>query len=108
MAIAKKKTAAAKPAAAKEAKKEAKPAQKKDKVGRVTHFFDKIGVAVINVEKPIKVGDKISIEGVTTNFEQKIDSMQVDMKPIKEAKKGDDIGMKVKDKVRENDIVYKL
>lgn len=87
---------------AKEAKKE-----KKTRLGKVTHFFDKISVAVIKIEKPIAVGDEISIEGSTTNFRQKVSSMQIDMKPIEKAKKGQEIGMKTKDKAREGDIVFK-
>ncbi|MBD3263038.1 translation elongation factor-like protein [Candidatus Woesearchaeota archaeon] len=77
-------------------------------VGKVTHFFPKINVAVIDVQAPLKVGDKISIEGPTTNFTQKIDSMEVEHKKVEKAKKGDDIGMKVKERVREKDMVYKV
>jgi len=104
MAIAKKKTAA-KPAA-KEVK--AVKSEKKEMIGKITHFFTEISVAVIELTKPLKVGEKISIEGTTTKLQQKVDSMQIDRKPVSEAKKGDAIGMKVKDRVRENDIVYKV
>lgn len=83
------------------------PKATKVKLGKISHIFDKIGVAVIEVEKPISVGDTISIEGSTTNFQQKIDSMQIDKKPVQKAIKGQSIGMKVKDKVRVGDIVYK-
>jgi len=75
-------------------------------VGKVTHFFDKLSVAVIEITSPIKVGQKIKIKGSTTNFEQKIDSMQVEHKEITEAKVGQAIGMKVKDIARLNDTVY--
>jgi len=75
-------------------------------IGKITHFFDKIGVAVIELKGKIKVGDKIHIKGATTDFEQKIKSMQVEHKEITEAKKGDDIGMTADDVVRVNDIVY--
>lgn len=81
-------------------------AEEKKLIGKITHFFAKISVAVIQVEAPLKVGDKISIEGPTTNFQQTIDSMQVEHKNIEEAKKGDDIGMKVSEKVRPGDLVY--
>lgn len=77
-------------------------------VGKISHFFPKISVAVIEVEAPIKVGDKISIEGPTTKFEQKVESMEVEHKKVKSAKKGDSIGMKVAEKVREKDLVYKV
>lgn len=77
-------------------------------VGKVTHFFSKIGVAVIQVKDKIKKGDKIHIRGHTTDFIQKVESMQINHKPINEANPGDDIGLKVKEKVREGDIVYKI
>ncbi len=79
-----------------------------EKVGEVTHYFTKIGVAVIEVSSPLKVGDKIAIKGMTTNFEQTIDSMQVEGENLEEANPGDDIGMKVADRVRKGDIVYRL
>ena len=79
----------------------------KKRVGRVSHFYNGINVAVVEVEAPLKVGDLITIEGSTTNIQQKIDSMQVNHKNIHEAKKGDSIGMRVSDRVRINDIVYK-
>ena len=80
----------------------------KVKVGKIDHYFSKIGVAVLDLEAPLKVGDKISIEGSSTNFEQTVDSIQIDKKNIEEAKAGDSIGMSVKEKVREKDIVYKI
>jgi translation elongation factor EF-1alpha len=79
-----------------------------EKVGEVTHYFTKIGVAVVDVTAPIKVGDRIAVKGMTTNFEQTVDSMQIEGKNIEEAKRGDDIGMKVADRVRKGDIVYHL
>ncbi len=56
----------------------------------------------------MKEGEKILIEGATTNFEQTADSMQIEHKAVKEAKKGDSIGLKVKNRVREGDKVYKV
>jgi translation elongation factor EF-1alpha len=75
-------------------------------IGRVTHFFDKIGVCVVELNDNLKIGDKISVVGATTNFEQEIESMQVDHKEVENAKKGDAIGLRVKEKVRPNDKVY--
>jgi selenocysteine-specific translation elongation factor len=75
-------------------------------IGKVTHFFSKINVAGIQLSDTLKVGEKISIEGATTNFEENIDSMQIDNKPVLEAKAGDLIGIKVKDKTRVGDDVY--
>lgn len=80
---------------------------KKKKIGKVIHFFDKINVAVIKLDGNLNVGDEISVEGSTTNLQQKVDSMQIDKSPIPAAKKGQEVGMKVKDKVRVNDLVYK-
>ena len=75
-------------------------------VGEITHFFDKVSVAVIQLTKNLKVGDRIHIKGVTTDFEQNINSMQIDRKPIEEAKPGDDIGMKTEERVKAKDKVY--
>jgi len=77
-------------------------------VGKITHFFDKIGVAVVEITGKLKVGDKIKIKGSTTDFEQNVDSMQIEHEEVKEAKKGDAIGMKVADRVREHDKVFVL
>jgi len=78
------------------------------KIGVITHFFDHINVAAIKLEDTLKVGDKILIKGHTTDFEQKITSMQIDNQNIDSAKSGDEIGLKVKEKVRTNDPVYKI
>ncbi len=75
-------------------------------VGKVTHFFSKISVAGIQLSETLKVGDKISIEGATTKFEETIDSMQIDNAKVQEAKPGDIIGIKVKDKTRVGDDVF--
>lgn len=77
-------------------------------IGKITHYFDKIGVAVIELSDTLKVGENISIEGATTNFQQKVDSMQVEHKNIEEAKAGDQVGMKVTDRVREHDQVFRI
>lgn len=76
--------------------------------GEITHFFPKISVAVVKVKSELNVGDKIKIEGHGNSFEQTIDSMQVEHEPIKTAKKGKEIGMKVVQPVKEGDLVFKL
>ena len=83
-------------------------ADEKKLIGKVTHFFSKINVAGIQLSDTLKVGEKISIVGATTNFEENIDSMQIDNKSVVEAKAGDLIGIKVKDKTRVGDDVYLL
>jgi putative protease len=75
-------------------------------VGHVTHYFSKIGVAVIDLSGGIKTGDTISIEGPTTNLKQAVDSMQIEHHPVETANKGQAIGMKVSEKVREGDKVF--
>ncbi|UCD07761.1 MAG: translation elongation factor-like protein [Candidatus Aenigmatarchaeota archaeon] len=77
-------------------------------VGKITHFFTNIGVGVIDLEGEIKVGDRISKEGSTTNFQQDVKSMQIHNKDVEVAKKGDSIGIKVDDRVREGDQVFKI
>ncbi len=77
-------------------------------IGQVTHYYSKIGVAIILLEEMLQAGDKIAVVGSTTDLEQDVKSMQVEHQNIEEAKKGDLVGLKVKDKVREGDAVYKL
>ena len=77
-------------------------------VGKVSHFFTKISVAVIELTATVSVGDRILIRGPTTNLEQKIDSMEIEHEKVQTAKAGQSIGLKVKDRVRETDIVYKI
>jgi U32 family peptidase len=80
----------------------------KKEIGKITHYFAKIGVAAIRLSDVMKPGDKISIEGSHTNFEQVLDSIQIDRKDIPEARAGDEVGIKVQDRVREGDTVYKI
>lgn len=76
-------------------------------VGRVTHFFTKISVAVIELKAPLAVGDRILIKGPTTDLEQVVESMQIEHKNVQRAEAGQSIGLKVNQRVREKDIVYK-
>jgi translation initiation factor IF-2 len=81
----------------------------KEKVGTVFTYFSKVGVAGVKLtDGSLSIGDKISIEGATTNFEQTLDSMQIDRADIETAEAGQDIGIKVSDRVRPNDLVYKI
>ncbi|MCX5726894.1 MAG: translation elongation factor-like protein [Candidatus Saganbacteria bacterium] len=81
-------------------------AEKEKKIGEVAHYFGKIGVAAIKMKAAMKVGDTIHFKGHTTDFEQVVDSIQIEHESIQAAKKGDDIGIKVKDHVREGDEVF--
>lgn len=75
-------------------------------IGKVTHYFTNIGVGVIELTGKLKVGDKIKIKGASTDFEQMLNSMQVDKQAVQEAKKGDSIGVKFDEKVREGDLIF--
>ncbi|MEM2881687.1 MAG: translation elongation factor-like protein [Candidatus Bathyarchaeia archaeon] len=79
----------------------------KTEIGRVTNFYSKIGVAVIELSAPLNVGDRILFRGKNTNFEQIAESMQIEHKPVQRAEAGQSVGLKVKERVRPGDIVYK-
>ena len=74
-------------------------------VGTVEHYFGKISVIAFKVKHPIKVGDTLRFKGHTTDFTQRIDSIQIQHQNVPGARKGDDIGIKVKDKVRVGDLI---
>jgi len=77
-------------------------------IGVVTHFYGNLEVAIIKFKIPVKVGEEVHFKGATTDFTQKIKSMQYDHKEIKSGKKGQEVGIKVSDKVREGDEVLEL
>jgi putative protease len=77
------------------------------KIGHIIHFFTKICVAVIELTEPLSVGDTIIFKGPTTDFEQVVESMQIEHKNVQKAEAGQSIGLKAAQRVRENDMVYK-
>ena len=78
-------------------------------IGRVTHYFSKIGVAAIEITQgTLQVGDEIRIKGHTTDFTQKIDSMQVDNQAVEQVTAGQAVGIKVAEHARQHDTVYKV
>jgi len=80
-----------------------------EKIGVVEHFFNKVSVAAIKMtDGELRVGDTIHIVGATTDFTQKVDRIEIDRQPIEVAKPGDEIGIKVNERVREKDTVYKI
>ena len=95
-----KKRAEAKPVQKTKTKKAEKP------IGAVTHFYGDLSVAIVKFNKPVKKGTKVRFKGATTDFEEAIQSMQFDHKPVETAKKGQQVGIKVGKKVREGDEVY--
>jgi hypothetical protein len=79
------------------------------KVGRVTHYFSKISVAIIEIaDEALSVGETIHVKGHTSDFTQKIDSMQIEHQSVQTAEKGTSIGLKVIAHAHENDMVYKV
>ena len=78
------------------------------KVGEVTHYWGKIAVAGIKLTGALSQGDTIRIKGATTDFEQTVGSMQIEHQDMETANKGQEVGLRVKDKVRRGDTVYKV
>lgn len=79
-----------------------------EKIGKVEHYFSDIGVAVISLKRSLKIGDKLRFKGATTDFEQMIESMEIDHEKVENAKAGQEIGLEVEDRVREGDKVLKI
>ena len=77
-------------------------------VGRVSHFFTKISVAVIELKDALSASDRILIKGPTTNLEQTVGSMEIEHEKVQRAEAGQSIGLQVDGRVRETDIVYKI
>jgi len=75
-------------------------------IGKVSTYFSHVGVAAVKLSGKLKVGNKIHVIGHTTNFQQKVKSMQIENKDVTKAKKGDHIGIKVEEKVRPRDQVF--
>jgi translation elongation factor EF-1alpha len=81
---------------------------KEKAVGKVSDFFAHVVVAGVDMTGTLKVGDKIHIKGHTTDIEMDLDSMQIDNENVKQAKKGQSVGIKVPERVRPGDVVYKV
>ncbi|MBZ1345107.1 MAG: hypothetical protein KY055_00445 [Candidatus Nealsonbacteria bacterium] len=77
-------------------------------IGRVSHYFSKIGVAIIELSDVLKVGETIRIVGGETDFNQQVESMEIEHQKVQTAKAGDPIGLKTEQKVREDYKVYKI
>ena len=109
---AKKKTAPKRAPAGKKTKPKAPPAAKPapagERIGVVTHYFSHLSVAVVKLERGrLHVGDTIHFKGHTTDFSQRVASLQVDHQPVNEVGPDDDFGLQVSEHAREGDIVYK-
>lgn len=80
-----------------------------EKIGFVSNYFSKISVAAVEItDGTVSVGDTLHFLGHTTDFESRVDSIQIEHKSVTEAKKGDSVGVKVSEKVRRGDKVYKI
>ena len=80
-----------------------------EEIGKITHFFSKINVCVVELGKgELNIGDTIHIKGHTTDFYQKVESMQVEHASIESAEKGMEVGLKVEASVRDGDLVLKV
>lgn len=77
-----------------------------EKVGVVTHFYTEISVGTVKLTGQVKVGDKLHFKGSTTDFTQPVTSMHLDHKPVQEGGAGDEVGIKVTEKVRDGDEVF--
>ncbi|HUL41750.1 MAG TPA: hypothetical protein VLV32_07580 [Burkholderiales bacterium] len=85
------------------------PIPGEQRVGTVTHYYSHLSVAVVRLDSgTLCVGDMIHVTGHTTDFRQKVESMQIEHESVSECRPGDDFGLKVIDHARENDIVYKV
>jgi translation elongation factor EF-1alpha len=79
-----------------------------EEVGRITHYFPRINVGVVELTKgSLKVGDTIHVKGHTTDFFQKVESMQMEHAPVQSAKTGESFGLEVESQVRQHDLVFK-
>jgi len=81
---------------------------KKDLIGKVIHYYDKIGVAVVKLEKILKVEDRVKFTKGDKSFEQTIESMQLEHKPVNSGKKNEEVAIKVGQVVKSGTLIYKL
>lgn len=77
-------------------------------IGKISDFFARPVVAGVDLTGGLKLGDKIHVKGHTTDVELVVSSMQIDNVDVKEAKPGDSVGIKVPERVRRGDVVYKV
>jgi putative protease len=82
--------------------------EKLEQIGAIGNYYSKISVAVVDLTGKLEVGDTVRVKGATTDFRQKVESMQIEHANVQTAGPGQSIGLKVTDKVRKGDIVYKV
>ncbi len=79
-----------------------------DPIGKVTHYFGHLSVAAVELTAPLAVGDQVHVKGHTTDFSQKIDSLEVEHQKVSTAAPGDNVAFKVPDKARPGDQVFRV
>lgn len=79
-----------------------------ERVGRVVGYFAKIGVAAVVLERSLRVGDTIRVKGHTTDFTQRVDSLEIEHAKVAEAGVGDSVAIRVADRVRDHDVIYRV
>ncbi|MDD1696595.1 MAG: hypothetical protein LUQ54_06830 [Methanoregula sp.] len=77
-------------------------------IGRVTHYYNHLNVAVLKLDEQLKLGDLIHFLGHTTDFEERVSSLEIEHHPVVWVKPGDDVAIRVAEPVREHDIVYRV
>ena len=78
------------------------------RIGKVTHYYDRIGVAVLELTGELKIGESIHIHGRITDFTQRVGSLEVEHQKIQSARPKDEVALKVLEPVREGDVIYKI
>jgi putative protease len=78
------------------------------RVGKVTHYFDHLNVAVLALTESIRVGETLHFLGHSTDFKQQVTSLQIEHKAVEVAKPGEDVAMKVDQRVHPNDAIFKI
>lgn len=77
-------------------------------IGEVTHYYNRIGVAVLSLVEPIHIGDMVHFWGHTSDFQQRVVSLQIEHQAVQEAEPGQDVALRVDQRVRRNDKVYRI
>ncbi len=78
-----------------------------ERIGKVIHYYDKITVAVVRLEGVLRLGDTVHVKGKASDFEERVDSMQVNYKSVAEGKAGEEVAIKMNGKAKQGDQVYK-
>ncbi len=77
-------------------------------IGQITHYYNRLGVAVLELSNDLKVGDVVHIVGHTTNFSQRVESMEIEHRQVQSVGPGVEAALKVVERVRQGDIIYKV